>query len=96
MPAKKTTPQPSTHSSPNWTLIAIIAIVAIVAVVGMMRPDKIGVEYGKDNFKGVSSGPRTDTTGRRRRRRYVAALFFSAAAASAAALCWRSTCKSVG
>jgi hypothetical protein len=50
MPAKKV-PQPAPHT-PNWTLIAIIALVAMVCVVAMMRPDKIGVEYDKGNFKG--------------------------------------------
>jgi hypothetical protein len=44
-------PEQQPHA-PHWTLVAIIAIVAIVALAGMMRPDKIGVEYDKGQFKG--------------------------------------------
>ena len=51
MPAKKPDPQPASHNT-NWTLIAILAIVAMVAIAGMMRPNKIGVEYDKGKFKG--------------------------------------------
>ncbi len=53
-PAKQTAAPspPLATGSVNWTLLGVLAIVAIVAVVGMVRPDKVGVEYEKGRVKG--------------------------------------------
>ncbi len=45
-------PQDKAVAGPNWTLLGIVAIVGIVALAGMMRPDRIGVDYDKGRFKG--------------------------------------------
>lgn len=39
---------------PNWTLLGVLAIVALVAIVGLVRPDKVGIEYDKGRVNGTA------------------------------------------